>query len=188
MNNFESKIKPALLDKHGAMTDEGVAVFRRKWEVSLTLEATPLIPTDEEVSITSDIAKPAFSPRPWGMSSFLLDEMALWSSWRAFPNEAPHRVASAWIGRDPRRESTHSSSIHPFSSSITPYQLRIPRIRLDEVEVLMNIITAQNRSIPPLLFRLLGLCLGFRFGCLWDKVGVPAGNFYVETRLVSPEQ
>ncbi|KAH8750744.1 cyclopropane-fatty-acyl-phospholipid synthase [Diaporthe sp. PMI_573] len=32
MNNFESKIKPALLEKHGDLTDEGVAVFRRKWE------------------------------------------------------------------------------------------------------------------------------------------------------------
>lgn len=34
MNNFESKIKPALIAKHGDMTNEGVAVFRRKWEVS----------------------------------------------------------------------------------------------------------------------------------------------------------
>lgn len=34
MNNFESKIKPALIAKHGDMTSEGVAVFRRKWEVS----------------------------------------------------------------------------------------------------------------------------------------------------------
>ncbi|KKY35433.1 putative cyclopropane-fatty-acyl-phospholipid synthase [Diaporthe ampelina] len=32
MNNFESKIRPALLKKHGDMTEEGVAVFRRKWE------------------------------------------------------------------------------------------------------------------------------------------------------------
>lgn len=188
MNNFESKIKPALLEKHGVMTDEGVAVFRRKWEVSLTLEATPLIPTDEEVSITSDIVKPAFSPRPWGMSLFLLDETVLWSSWRAFLNEAPHGVASARIWRYPTGVVTHFSSIHPFSSSITPCRLRILRIRLDEVEVLMNIITARDRSIPPLLFRLLGLCLGLGFDCLWDKVGVPAGNFYVETRLVPPEQ
>ena len=89
MNNFESKIKPALLKKHGDMTDEGVAVFRRKWEVSLTLEPIQLIPADEETSITSDIAKQAFSPRLWGMSSFLLDETAPWSSWREFPNEAP---------------------------------------------------------------------------------------------------
>lgn len=79
MNNFESKIKPALLEKHGDMTDEGVAVFRRKWEVSLTLEAYPLIPADKEISTTSDIAKPASSPRPWGMSSFLLDETVRWS-------------------------------------------------------------------------------------------------------------
>lgn len=79
MNNFESKIKPALLEKHGDMTDEGVAVFRRKWEVSLTLEGYPLIPADEEISIISDIAKPASSPRPWGMSSFLLDETVRWS-------------------------------------------------------------------------------------------------------------
>lgn len=161
MNNFESKIKPALLEKHGDMTDEGVAVFRRKWEVSLTLEATPLIPTDKEVSIISDIAKPASSPKPWGMSSFLLDETAPWSSWRVFPSEAPHCVASACIRRDLRPVSTHSSSIHPFSSSITPCRLRTPRIRLDEVEVLMNIITTLDRSIPPLLFCLFGLCLGF---------------------------
>lgn len=79
MNNFESKIKPALLEKHGDMTDEGVAVFRRKWEVSLTLEGYPLIPADEEISIISDIAKPASSPRPWGMSSFLLEETVRWS-------------------------------------------------------------------------------------------------------------
>lgn len=33
-SNFEAKIKPALIEKHGNMTDEGIAVFRRKWEVS----------------------------------------------------------------------------------------------------------------------------------------------------------
>lgn len=33
MNNFEAKIRPALLKKHNDMTEEGVAVFRRKWEV-----------------------------------------------------------------------------------------------------------------------------------------------------------
>lgn len=67
MNNFESKIRPALLEKHGDMTEEGVAVFRRKWEVSLILKSYPLVPTDEDISTTSDIAKPAFSPRLWGM-------------------------------------------------------------------------------------------------------------------------
>lgn len=34
MNNFESKIKPALIAKHGNMSNDEVAVFRRKWEVS----------------------------------------------------------------------------------------------------------------------------------------------------------
>lgn len=63
MNNFESKIKPALLEKHGDMTDEGVSVFRRKWEVSLTVESNAVVPADEEISITSDIVKQVFSPR-----------------------------------------------------------------------------------------------------------------------------
>lgn len=35
MNNFETKIRPALIKKHGNMTDEAIAVFRRKWEVSV---------------------------------------------------------------------------------------------------------------------------------------------------------
>lgn len=140
MNNFESKIKPALLEKHGDMTDEGVSVFRRKWEVSLTVEPNALITADEEISITSGIVKPGFSPRLWEMSSSLSDEMAQWSLWRASLNEALPRVVSACIRPDPRSVFTHLSSIHPYSSSITLRRFCILRIRLDEVEFLMNII------------------------------------------------
>jgi hypothetical protein len=105
MNNFESKIKPALLEKHGDMTDEGVAVFRRKWEVSPTSETNPLIRADEDISTTSDIVKPVSSPRHWGMSSFPLDEMAQRSSWREFLNETPCCVASVSAG--PRKRFMH---------------------------------------------------------------------------------
>lgn len=35
MSNFDAKIKPALIEKHGIMTDDAIAVFRRKWEVSV---------------------------------------------------------------------------------------------------------------------------------------------------------
>lgn len=34
MENFESKIKPALLQEHPHMAKDGAEVFRRKWEVS----------------------------------------------------------------------------------------------------------------------------------------------------------
>lgn len=37
MSNFDAKIKPALIEKHGIMTDDAIAVFRRKWEVSVLL-------------------------------------------------------------------------------------------------------------------------------------------------------
>lgn len=37
MLSFEDKIRPALIEKHGHMTEEGVAVFRRKWEVRVFL-------------------------------------------------------------------------------------------------------------------------------------------------------
>lgn len=63
----------------------------------------------------------------------------------------------------------------------------VPRSRLDEVEGLMNIITAPGRSVTPLLFGLFGLSLGFGFDCLWDNVGIPAGMLHVEKMFVSPE-
>ena len=34
--NFDSRIRPALLAEHEGMTDNDVALFRRKWEVSLS--------------------------------------------------------------------------------------------------------------------------------------------------------
>jgi len=37
MANFETKIKPSLLEKHGNMSNEEVEVFRRKWEVGVLL-------------------------------------------------------------------------------------------------------------------------------------------------------
>ncbi len=37
MGTFESKIRPALLRQHPDMTKEAVNVFKRKWEVSLTI-------------------------------------------------------------------------------------------------------------------------------------------------------
>lgn len=37
LENFESKIRPALKFEHDGMTDEEIDVFRRKWEVSLPL-------------------------------------------------------------------------------------------------------------------------------------------------------
>lgn len=118
MNNFESKIRPALLEKHGDMTEEGVAVFRRKWEVSLTSKSIPLIHTDQDVSTTSGIAKPASSPRLWGMLSSLLDETAPWSSWRGSPNDASPCVASAWIQRDLRRFCTHFLRFIPSAAAL----------------------------------------------------------------------
>lgn len=36
MRNFESRIRPALLKQHADMTEEGVDVFRRKWEYYFT--------------------------------------------------------------------------------------------------------------------------------------------------------
>lgn len=38
MGTFESKIRPALLRQHPDMTKEAVNVFKRKWEVSLTVD------------------------------------------------------------------------------------------------------------------------------------------------------
>ncbi|KAJ4390664.1 hypothetical protein N0V93_004262 [Gnomoniopsis smithogilvyi] len=32
MNNFESKIRPSLIEKHQAVTEEEIAVFKKKWE------------------------------------------------------------------------------------------------------------------------------------------------------------
>jgi cyclopropane-fatty-acyl-phospholipid synthase len=34
LRNFDRKIRPALLREHPDMSEEGVDVFRRKWEVS----------------------------------------------------------------------------------------------------------------------------------------------------------
>ncbi|KAF3767523.1 cyclopropane-fatty-acyl-phospholipid synthase [Cryphonectria parasitica EP155] len=53
MNNFEAKIKPALLEKRGYMTDVEVSVFRRKWEYYFTYcEAGFLSKTLGDVIIT----------------------------------------------------------------------------------------------------------------------------------------
>lgn len=43
MRNFEAKIKPALVEKHGTMSEEGISVFRRKWEVSVLHLMTAII-------------------------------------------------------------------------------------------------------------------------------------------------
>lgn len=34
LENFDEKIRPALLTEHPEMSNEGVEVFRKKWEVS----------------------------------------------------------------------------------------------------------------------------------------------------------
>lgn len=44
MINFEARIRPALIEKHGNMTDEAITVFRRKWEVSILHLAAPSRP------------------------------------------------------------------------------------------------------------------------------------------------
>lgn len=70
MNNFEAKIKPALVAKHGDMTNEAIAVFRRKWEVShlcAHVETVGLRLTIHPSTI-SDTARPASSARPREMS------------------------------------------------------------------------------------------------------------------------
>lgn len=36
MHNFESKIRPSLIEKHQAVTEEEIAVFKRKWEVRVS--------------------------------------------------------------------------------------------------------------------------------------------------------
>lgn len=35
MDKFESDIKPSLIDRHGTMGEEEIAVFKRKWEVGV---------------------------------------------------------------------------------------------------------------------------------------------------------
>lgn len=37
LKNFDAQIRPALRTEHPDMTDEAVAVFRRKWEVRLSI-------------------------------------------------------------------------------------------------------------------------------------------------------
>lgn len=41
LENFDSKIKPALKTEHAGMTDEAIAVFKNKWEVR---ESPPKFP------------------------------------------------------------------------------------------------------------------------------------------------
>lgn len=69
MNNFESKIKPSLIEKHQAVTEEEIAVFKRKWEVRVLL---PLISSAAAhakfgYSTISDTARPASLARLWAM-------------------------------------------------------------------------------------------------------------------------
>lgn len=42
MTNFEKRIRPALLDEHEGMTNADAALFRRKWEVSISLTESGL--------------------------------------------------------------------------------------------------------------------------------------------------
>jgi cyclopropane-fatty-acyl-phospholipid synthase len=41
LQNFDSRIRPALLEEHEDMDDEKAEVFRRKWEVSAITALAP---------------------------------------------------------------------------------------------------------------------------------------------------
>ncbi len=67
---FNSRIRPALLEEHGGMTEKDIELFRRKWQVSEHATKTfRLAIFDRRNSTTSHIARPASIPRLWGMSS-----------------------------------------------------------------------------------------------------------------------
>lgn len=67
---FNSRIRPALLEEHGGMTEKDIELFRRKWQVSEHATKTfRLAIFDRRNSTTSHIARPASILRLWGMSS-----------------------------------------------------------------------------------------------------------------------
>jgi cyclopropane-fatty-acyl-phospholipid synthase len=66
LQNFDSRIRPALMSEHEDMGEKEVEVFRRKWEVTIYLR-----PYDNSMlifgSTTSPIVKPDLLPRHWVM-------------------------------------------------------------------------------------------------------------------------
>lgn len=62
LKNFEGRIRPALLREHNGMTESDADLFKRKWEVSVTLHTKI---TADQVSTTSHIARQASTPRLW---------------------------------------------------------------------------------------------------------------------------
>ena len=63
--NFQSRIRPALLEEHYGMTDRDVELFRRKWEVcGIVVASTAITLLICKYSTTSHIVKLASKPRP----------------------------------------------------------------------------------------------------------------------------
>ena len=85
LENFDDKIKPALLKEHGGMKDEDVEVFKRKWEVSpILVNVLQKAPT-HKISITSPTARLAFAPRRWAITSSPSRAKAPPRCWPMFP-------------------------------------------------------------------------------------------------------
>ncbi len=78
LQNFNSRIRPALMSEHEDMGEKEVEVFRRKWEVS-----TYSRHYDDRIlsfaSIISRIVKLDLLPKPWVTLSSLLVVKELWS-------------------------------------------------------------------------------------------------------------
>ena len=65
--NFDNEIRPALLSEHEGMTGQDVELFRRKWEVSLTVVWRLVNVTDTTISTILHIVRQVLILRRWVM-------------------------------------------------------------------------------------------------------------------------
>lgn len=63
MQNFDTRIRPALIAEHKGMTESDAALLKRKWEVIGASRIDKLL-YSSSLSTISPIAKLASTPRP----------------------------------------------------------------------------------------------------------------------------
>lgn len=84
MQNFDGRIKPALLAEHEGMTQADAALFKRKWEVcdpaeTETTRLTLILSiTSRTVKLASILVRSETLSSPW-------PERVQWSCWRIYP-------------------------------------------------------------------------------------------------------
>ena len=105
--NFNSKIRPALLEEHGGMTEKDIELFRRKWQVRQKPYPSVIALLLMLLSITSLIVRQASGPRLWVTLSSRLGAKERRRCWKTFPYD---RVALFFLlGKHSKR--TDRSSI-----------------------------------------------------------------------------